>query len=170
MLIDCLGNGCHGNQMVFYSDSNFNPEMSIGYLVRRTHQLGMGMLEPVFAAEGLTSIQWLALASINPHGASSCAAIARDMAYDKGATTRVADTLEERGWITRQRDGDDRRVVQLVLTPAGTSVMLRVREMLVAQWNAWLKDWNDKDIMDLIRLLQRLRDTLAHAAEEGAAA
>lgn len=156
--------------MAFYDNSNFMPDMSIGYLVRRVHQLGFAALDPVFAAAGMTGIQWSALASLHLHGASPCAAIAREIAYDKGATTRLADTLEERGWITRHRDGEDRRVVQLALTPAGTDVMLQVRGALVERWNDWLKDWNHKDIMQLIHMLQRLRNTLASAAGEGASA
>ena len=170
MSFDCSGNGCHGNYMAFYCDSTFTPDSSIGYLARRVHQLGTLALEPIFAAAGMTATQWSALASIYVQRANTCAAIARDMAYDKGATTRLVDTLEERGWITRHRAGDDRRVVHLALTPAGEAAAMAVRDAVVEKWNGWLRDWNDKDIMDLIRLLQRVRDTLARAADESASA
>ena len=50
--------------MGFYAESDFAPDVSIGYLVRRVHQLGGNALEPVFAAEGLTGTQSSALVSI----------------------------------------------------------------------------------------------------------
>ncbi|AXJ95608.1 MarR family winged helix-turn-helix transcriptional regulator [Sphingomonas sp. MMO-176] len=156
--------------MGFYTDSTFMPETSIGYLVRRSHQLSVQALEPIFAAAGMTATQWSALASIRVQRLSTCAAVARDIAYDKGATTRLLDSLEERGWINRRRDHGDRRVVHVMLTPAGETAAMAVRDAVVAQWNEWLTDWNDKDIMDLIRLLQRLRGTLTQATDEGAAA
>jgi len=146
--------------MSFYSDSNFSPENSIGYLVRRSEQLGTAALEPLFAAHDITKTQWSALVALHFNRASTCAEIARDLGHDKGATTRLVDTLEERGWITRARGEDDRRLVKLALTPSGEAIAATVRDEVIAIWNGWLGSWNEKDIVDLTRLLRRLRDTL----------
>ncbi|MCU6455352.1 MarR family transcriptional regulator [Sphingomonas sp. A2-49] len=146
--------------MSFYSDSNFSPENSIGYLVRRSEQLGTAALEPLFAAHDITKTQWSALVALHFNRASTCAEIARDLGHDKGATTRLVDTLEERGWITRARGEDDRRLVKLALTPSGEAIAATVRDEVIGIWNGWLGSWNEKDIVDLTRLLRRLRDTL----------
>lgn len=156
--------------MSFYSDSNFDPEQSIGYLMRRSTQLGTTALEPVFAAAGITKTQWSALVAIHFNRASTCAMVARDLCHDKGATTRLVDTLEERGWIVRARAEDDRRIVHLALTPSGEAIAAEVRDVVIARWNEWLKDWNEKDVSELIRLLQRLRTTLQDAPADGAPA
>ncbi len=51
------------------------------------------------------------------HGTEpTCASLARDMAHDKGAMTRMMDTLEAKGWVERTRSADARRVVHLSLT------------------------------------------------------
>ena len=146
--------------MVFYSSDNFMPDCSIGYLVRRAHQIGQGKLDPVFAEEGMTGTQWSAMVSIWVGRAATCAELARDLAHDKGATTRMVDQLEERGWLTRDRDVDDRRFINLALTPTGEAVALKCRERVIACWNAWLADWDRGEIETLIALLAKLRTTL----------
>ena len=153
--------------MGFYSESNFDPENSMGYLVRRSEQLGTQALEAVFAAADITKTQWSALVAIHFNRAGTCAELARDLGHDKGATTRLVDTLEERGWITRSRGEEDRRQVKLALTPAGHAVAADVRETVIRRWNDWLGDWPEDDILTAIRLRRRLRDTLQQAADEG---
>ncbi|MFN3433100.1 MAG: MarR family winged helix-turn-helix transcriptional regulator [Sphingomonas sp.] len=153
--------------MPFYSDSNFDPETSIGYLIRRSEQLGSAALEPIFAAADITKTQWSALVALHFNRATTCAAIARDLGHDKGATTRLVDQLEERGWVVRHRGEEDRRQVRLALTPAGSAIAAEVRDAVIGVWNGWLDDWNDRDIVELIRLLGRLRDTLQQAPDEG---
>lgn len=146
--------------MAFYAESDFAPDVSIGYLIRRAHQLGGNALAPVFAAEGLTGMQWSALVSIWFERGATAADLARDLGHDKGAMTRLVDTLEERGWITRQRTPTDRRCVNLALTDEGAAVALRCKRQVVACWNEWLADWSEVEVSTLIALLQKLRGTL----------
>ncbi|MES2288852.1 MAG: MarR family winged helix-turn-helix transcriptional regulator [Pseudomonadota bacterium] len=152
--------------MSFYSESNFFPDRSVGYLIKRNFRLCEDALAPAFVEEGLTFTQWQALISIYFGRATTGAELANDLAHDKGATIRTIDTLEERGWITRERDLADRRCVNLALTEAGVATALRVRQRLIACWNVWLTDWNSADVETLIDLLQRLEVTLSKAASE----
>lgn len=147
--------------MGFYSATDFQPDCSVGYLAKRVHQLAQAGLEPVFAAEGLTFIQWHAVVSIYFGRGATPAELARDLSYDKGATTRLLDALEARGWVERLRDRADRRSIQLKLTPAGEDVARRGRLRVIEAWNGWLADWPHDDIAAAVATLQRLRDTLA---------
>jgi len=159
--VDCPGNDCHINDMAFYTEEAFEPDRSIGYLVRRAHQLGGAALDPVFATEGLTGTQWSALVSIWFGRGATAADLARDLGHDKGAMTRLVDVLEERGWITRERTADDRRCINLALTDDGAAVALRCKTRVVACWNTWLADWPNEEVERLIALLAKLRGTLA---------
>ena len=150
--------------MGFYTDADFTPDISIGYLCKRVHQLGRAGLEPIFAREGLTYVQWHALISIHFDRGTTSAALARDLSYDKGATTRLIDQLEARGWVTRHREHDDRRLVALKLTAEGEELARRLRHLVFEAWNDWLGDWADEDIASAIATLQRLRTTLAKVA------
>ena len=146
--------------MGFYSDADFQPDISLGYLSKRIHQLAQAGLEPMFAREGLSYVQWHALISIFFGRGLTSAALARDLAYDKGATTRLIDSLEKRGWVVRAREHDDRRLIALKLTDDGQRLAHRCRDMVIAAWNDWLGDWPDADIDAAVALLQRLRATL----------
>ena len=146
--------------MGVYSETYFEPDCSVGYLARRIYQIGLTGLEPVFATEGLTNMQWHALISIRFGRGTTPAELARDLSHDKGATTRLLDTLEARGLLARTRGADDRRLVKLSLTPLGEEVAHRVRGKLIATWNEWLADWPRDELDGAVATMQRLRDTL----------
>lgn len=146
--------------MSFYTDSDFTPDCSIGYLVRRVHQLGGVRIEGIFAAEGLTAMQWQALVAIWYGRGNTAAELARDLGHDKGAMTRLVDAMEQRGWVTRERTAEDRRCINLALTAEGEAVALRCKRQVLACWNEWLADWEPQEVETMIALLQKLRDTL----------
>ena len=149
--------------MPFYSTESFVPDTSLGFLSKRVFQASVLALEPIFAAEGTSYVQWSAMVSLWKGRADTCAALARELCHDTGATTRLIDTLEARGWVERSRSADDRRIVFLKLTDAGAQVAERCRQAVTRQWNVWLADWDAADIERLIGDLHRLR----HRIETG---
>ncbi len=155
--------------MLFYDADNFNPDHSIGYLVRRAHQLGVAALDGVFAEYGLTGTQWSTLIMLLAGKCETCVALARDLAHDKGAMTRLIDQLDERGLVVRERISDDRRQVRVSLTPAGVDLAERSRRAVLARWNDWLADWPRQDVDTLVALLRRLDATLEAAEAANAA-
>lgn len=146
--------------MAVYTHEEFNPDVSVGYLTKRIYQTTLVGLEPIFAAEGITHLQWSALVSIWYGRGLTCRALAHDLGHDKGATTRLVDSLEERGFIARARDEDDRRVINLVLSEEGQGVAHRCMHGVVNLWNGWLADWAPEDAARFIAYLQRLRTSL----------
>lgn len=150
--------------MAYYSPANYCPEQSVGYLIKRNMRFCLEALGPELAAEGITFTQWQALISIHFQRATTGAELAQDLAHDKGATTRLIDVLEEKGWLTRQRDESDRRHIKLALTDSGEEVAKRARLRLIHCWNEWLADWDPADVTTLIGLLQRLETRLAEIA------
>jgi DNA-binding MarR family transcriptional regulator len=149
--------------MPFYDLPTFNPDVSVGYLAKRIHQSSMIGLEQAFAGEDISYLQWAALVSILYGRGSTCKALARDIAHDRGATTRLLDTLEELRLVVRERDPNDRRIINLTLTETGEATARRCLARVVDLWNAWLADWDAADVAQLILYLQRLRKTLEDA-------
>lgn len=143
-----------------FTDSTFAPDVSPGYLVRTIHQMSVAAIDKTLAPDGLTATQWMTLVSLYFDHADTCAGLARTMAHDKGAMTRVIDQLEASGLVTRQRDDADRRVVRLSLTDAGRATTTAGKQKVIACWNGFLADWSDQDVGDLIAMLQRLRRTM----------
>lgn len=146
--------------MALYTPANFLPDCSLGYLMRRCHQLGQLAMEPMFASHGLTGMQWSALVTVLLGRAATHAELAREISYDPGATTRLIDTLEAQGWATRERDSGDRRVIRLTLTEKGEQLARRVRLDVITVWNGWLGEWDEAELATLVAQLQRLRTTL----------
>ena len=152
--------------MVFYESSDFEPDRSIGYLIRVINRAGFTRLEPALAAEGLSNTQWQALVLIYFDKGATCAALARDLAYDKGAMTRLIDGLEQRGLVERARHAGDRRMIELALTEAGRDAAERGKERAIGCWNRWLADWRPDEVETLIAGLQRLRTTIEASPED----
>lgn len=151
-----------------FSDSTFYPDTSPGYLVRMIHQMNVAAVDRALAGDGLTATQWTTLVSLYFGHADTCVGLARKLGHDKGAMTRLIDQMEHKGWVSRQRDDDDRRLIRLSLTPSGERTALAAKRKVIDCWNGFLADWSEAEIAALIATLQRLRQTMDEKmAEEG---
>lgn len=143
-----------------FTESTFEPDTSPGYLVRLIQQMSVAALERTLAPDGLTATQWMTMVSLHFGHADTCVALARSMAHDKGAMTRLLDQLEANGWVQRERDTGDRRIVRVSLTPAGLDVAIAAKRKVIDCWNDLLADWSEAEVVDLVATLQRLRRTM----------
>lgn len=140
----------------FYSLDKFEPERSVGYLIKRAAKHSGAMIEACFAGGELTSSHWIALAMVRHGQADNAAGLARQMGHDSGAVTRLVDQLEARGLLDRKRCPNDRRVVVLALTDAGERQFAAMTPRLLAAWNELLVGFEHCEIETLILLLTRL--------------
>ena len=90
--------------------------------------------------------------------------LAREFGIATGATTRLIDSLEEQGFIERDRKNGDRRVVLLRLTKKGASHFKEKLPDLLECWNAVLADWKKDEVEQLTMLLTKLQDSFARTA------
>jgi DNA-binding MarR family transcriptional regulator len=142
----------------FYQADHYATEESVGYLMRRvllslTQQTGK-LLEPV----GLTSAQWAPMFKMHMGKATTVAELARELQMDPGATTRLLDRLEAKGLCRRVRSEQDRRVVNLELTPEGTEVAGHIPVALSEVMNAHLAGFSRDEWLVLKGYLQRMLD------------
>lgn len=142
----------------FYKAETYDSQHSIGYLVRRLNTLMLPRAEAQFADAELTFSQWVVLKCLGEGNAATCAELSRYMNHDTGATTRLIDQLEARGFVTRTRSTADRRVVNLKLLPAGKAMAKRLAPRLMNFWNRMLTDFTAAEAATLIDLLTRLSD------------
>lgn len=75
---------------------------------------------------GLTRPEWRLLASLGQHGTMTATEVGRDSAMHKTKVSRAVTALEERRWLKRETDPDDRRVERLALTPAGAKAYAEI--------------------------------------------
>ncbi len=62
-----------------------------------------------------------------PDGRLRMVEIADLLSLAKSAVSKTVDRLEERGWVARHRDSEDRRTVHATLTPDGAEVFRRAQ-------------------------------------------
>ena len=149
-----------------YSVESYKPQNSVGYLIKRLYNLTVPEIETLFANEELTFSQWCALMGLRDGLVATSADIARHLSQDTGATTRMVDQLEARGYLVRRRSKEDRRVIDLSLTPAGRKVVQSLSPHLVTFWNAMLAEFTAAEFASLLSLLQRLVARAEEHAED----
>jgi DNA-binding MarR family transcriptional regulator len=105
---------------------------------------------------GLTAAQLFVLQRVVEHEPLSINALAELTFTHQSSVSVVAQRLEERGLLTRQRSAEDRRRKRLRLTPAGRRALERapvsVQDRLIAAAQAL----GDADRRELARLLAEL--------------
>jgi DNA-binding MarR family transcriptional regulator len=74
----------------------------------------------------LNFTQFLALKLLGPEDPMTPVELARALHYNPGALTRLLDKLEQRGYLKRVPDPDDRRALRLELTTQGKALRKRV--------------------------------------------
>lgn len=116
-------------------------------------------------AEGLTPPQAMALMRVRAERPPSLGELARHIRCDASYATNLADRLEERGFVERRVSDTDRRVKELVPTPAGVAAQQR----LVAAFTApppGLEELSDDDQRTLLRIAGFLADRAEPEAAE----
>ena len=78
------------------------------------------------AAEGLTASQFSTLKVLMIHGQLAQRDIAKHILKSGGNITFLVDNLEMLGYVKRERDTRDRRIVYVSLTEAGTELFSRI--------------------------------------------
>lgn len=74
----------------------------------------------------LNFMQFLALKLLGHEDTATPVQLARALHYNPGALTRLLDKLEQRGYLKRIPDPDDRRALRLELTSQGKALRKRV--------------------------------------------
>jgi DNA-binding MarR family transcriptional regulator len=151
---------------VFYRPDSYQPSESAAYMMRRIITLLAAEVDAALEPRGLTSAQWMPLLKLHLGEASTVAELARHCQLDTGAMTRLLDRLEAKGLVARVRSAEDRRVVNLELTPDGREAARQIPEVLCYLQNAFLQGFTTEEWQQLKDLLRRVLDNGLALQEE----
>jgi DNA-binding MarR family transcriptional regulator len=154
----------------FYCAANYTPEGSVGYMMRRVLGSVAQEVERQLEPAGLTNAQWVPLFKLAMGRASTVAELARECQLDAGGMTRLLDRLEAKGLCRRVRSSEDRRVVNLELTPEGREAAKEIPEVLSRVQNAALAGFSEDEWKTLTGFLQRMLDNANQFQPQPAAA
>ncbi|NAZ86076.1 MarR family winged helix-turn-helix transcriptional regulator [Kineococcus indalonis] len=102
-----------------------------------------------------------ALAVVHQHGSPRMTEVAENLGLDLSTVSRHVAHLRAKGLLEASPDPDDGRSQRLTVTGAGEAELNAQRDRVVAALVAGLADWDDAEIGDLTRLLQKFADTTA---------
>ena len=127
----------------------------IGFLLRRAQQRHLA----IFAAampEGLTARQFAALAKLGETGPCTQNALGRATAMDNATISGVLGRLADRGFVARDAQEADRRVLSVRLTEAGAALLARCLPVAQTITAETLAPLTAAQAATLIALLRRL--------------
>ncbi len=142
----------------FYTAEGYRMPDSVGYLMRRIVSHLSQEVERRMEPNGLTNAQWVPLLKLHLGDAGTVAELARTCELDAGAMTRLLDRLESKGLCRRVRSSEDRRVVNLELTPEGGEAAKAIPAVLSQVQNACLAGFSASEWEDLKGYLRRILD------------
>lgn len=145
-------------------------ELSILHLVKQVQYKAFLRLEDVFRPLGITAVQFRILTTLSALPATSSAELAR--LYDVKPQTMVKQVamLEAKKLIERAASEDNRRRLELRLTPAGETVLRECRENSMAVERRVLDPLSGQEQRQLSDLLGRLLLALDGAPDEDSGA
>jgi DNA-binding MarR family transcriptional regulator len=112
--------------------------------------------EPVLAANDVSMWGYIVLVTLDESPIRTQAALAAAIGADKTRIIRDLDELQERGWIERMPDPDDRRVRLLAITDAGRAVKDAVQAEIQRGEERWLGELTAEERRTFLQVLGRL--------------
>lgn len=152
-------NASHPPAADFYCGATYRAEDSVGYMMRRIVASIIQQADRRLGEHGLTSAQWGPLFKIKHAESATVAELARWLQVDAGSMTRLLDRLEKKGLCKRVRSTEDRRVVQVELTPEGEAAIVEVPAVLSDVLNAHLAGFSEAEWQTLRGYLRRMLES-----------
>lgn len=140
--------------------SSIEPESSVMRLVTEISRLFSRDFSARVSDYGLTHTQWRALAVLSKNEGIKQAVLADLLQIQPISLGRLIDRLEAAGWVERRRAVNDRRAIQLYLTPKAGPVLDRMTVTASLTRETGLSDFDAGEREQLIRMLQRLKANL----------
>lgn len=140
----------------FYRPDECPTKDNVGYLMKRIVN-GIGHdIDALLAPQDLTHAQWMPLYQLHLGKGNTVAELASACLMDAGAMTRTLDRLERKGLVRRIRSAEDRRVVNLALTPEGRATAAQIPFILCDVLNAHLSGFSRDEFKVLQSFLTRI--------------
>ena len=107
---------------------------------------------------GLTYTQYITMMALWEYGTMSVTELGEKISLDSGTLTPLLKKLEDKGYVTRERNKRDERSVQVKITEEGYALREEAKGVPAAMGSCI--DISMEDAKELYRLLHKLMDNL----------
>ena len=135
-----------------------------GFLLRRGHQIAVGIFVQECAALGLTPPQHGVLVVAENAPGLDQAGIARALGFDRATTGALIHGLERRGLLQRENSSADLRRKTLAVTPRGRAMLRRTQAAVRRTSERLLAPLAAGERRRFVQLLERLTAALNGAS------
>ncbi|MCA1814114.1 MAG: MarR family transcriptional regulator [Halobacteriales archaeon] len=122
-------------------------------------------MREAFAEHGLTVPQGISLQCVNERGACSAGTLADMLGVTPATMTGILDRLEELGYARRVRVAEDRRSVQVELTPKGKALFREFEGAVAEALAEGFGRLTTAEVRQLTGLLEKMRGPEAEAPQ-----
>ncbi len=110
----------------------------------------------MLAAHDMTEQQWRVIRILAEQGMLDASELAHKAFILAPSLTRILRTLEERGFITKNKDKNDARRVLLHITPVGLKLIEEIAPESTAIYDALEEKFGSEKVDHLLDLLEEL--------------
>ncbi|WP_312702063.1 transcriptional regulator, SarA/Rot family [Sedimentibacter sp.] len=118
------------------------------------------ILGPVMEAHGLTAMQGRVLSAVRECDDVNVGTISKILDVCGSNASNMCKKLEKDGFIIRRRSKTDERVVELMLTEKGESVLDKINTELRERYGAVLRGMDDEKFDSIIKGITALNELL----------
>jgi MarR family transcriptional regulator for hemolysin len=112
--------------------------------------------EEELGKSGATFATWTMLATLKLEGPMIQRALAQYLGIEGPTLSRHLETMERRRLVTRSRDGADRRVATVALTPEGERMYAAIETVALRSQQRMLEGLSDEDVEQFGKLLDQI--------------
>lgn len=140
-----------------------SPEAEAYLNLVRTASVLTDAVSTLLKQEGISHPQYNGLRILRGAGPEGlpCREVGARLVARVPDVSRLLDRLHKAGWIERDRDDGDRRVVRVTLSDAGRELLSRIDEPLDALHRRQLSNLSTEELTELSRLLVLARSGAA---------
>lgn len=130
-------------------------DSQVGFILRKAQQRHLNIFS-AHMSEDLTSQQFATLAKLAEVGPCSQNSLGRQTAMDNSTINGVVARLHDRGLVKKSELPEDRRMIQIELTPEGERTITRVLPLGQEITRMTLAPLSRPEQATLLRLLRRI--------------
>jgi MarR family transcriptional regulator, organic hydroperoxide resistance regulator len=138
---------------------------NLGFLVTRTARSMKRALEARLLGHSITATQYVVLEALHERDGGSLTLLGRRLYFDNPTITGIVDRMERDGLVERRRFADDRRVINIFLTPKGKELARRTSDIAEVINREAMSKFSPIEETELVRILDTIWQTMNEKAD-----
>jgi MarR family transcriptional regulator for hemolysin len=138
---------------------------NFGFLIHDVARLRKALFDERMKAFGLTRSQWWVIGHLNRRDGVTQSELGRELDMSKVTLGGILDRLEEKGWLERRADTEDRRAKRIYLTRRLAGIRRGMDAAAVEINERCFSNVTEQDRRRIISILKAMKDNLRAMSE-----